>query len=379
MGVAQQKLSLARFRSTLIPLPPFAEQKRILAKAEHLLARANAARERLARTATILKHFRQSVLAAACGGRLTEDWREQPRKVAPSATRVEALKEGHASYGARRRNAAPPTEEAHDLDAKDFPGTWTVTELEMLCEPGRPITYGILKPGPHVPDGVPYVRVADYPRDRILDLAGIRRTSVKIATAYQRATLRGGDLLLAIRGTYGRVCSVPAQLSGANITQDTARLSIHPSVNADYVAWCLRSPGAQDRMKRAAKGVAVHGINIGDVRALQIPVPPVEEQAEIVRRVEALLNLADAIEKRIAAATARAEKLTQSILAKAFRGELVPTEAELARREGRDYESALTLLARVKGTGSSHPRKTGRTVAGAAADAAAKNPPSSGV
>lgn len=89
-----------------------------------------------------------------------------------------------------------------------------------------------------------------------------------------------------------------------------------------------------------------------------------DEQQEIVRRVEALFTLADAIEKRVAAATARAEKLTQAILAKAFRGELVPTEAELARRGGRDYESASALLARIRAERSAtatRPRpKTGR-------------------
>jgi type I restriction enzyme S subunit len=77
-------------------------------------------------------------------------------------------------------------------------------------------------------------------------------------------------------------------------------------------------------------------------------VPPLAEQHEIVRRVEALFWLADAIEKRVTAATARADKLTQAILAKAFRGELVPTEAEIARREGRDYEPASVLLERIR-------------------------------
>ncbi len=81
---------------------------------------------------------------------------------------------------------------------------------------------------------------------------------------------------------------------------------------------------------------------------LFILVPPIEEQHEIARRVEALFKLANVIEQRVKAASARADKLTQSILAKAFRGELVPTEAELARREGRDYEPASVLLERIK-------------------------------
>ncbi len=79
-----------------------------------------------------------------------------------------------------------------------------------------------------------------------------------------------------------------------------------------------------------------------------VPIPPLIEQQEIIRRVEAMFKLANAVEKQVASATMRAEKLTQSILAKAFRGELVPTEAELARRDGRSYESASELLSRIK-------------------------------
>jgi type I restriction enzyme S subunit len=80
---------------------------------------------------------------------------------------------------------------------------------------------------------------------------------------------------------------------------------------------------------------------------MPVPLPPEEEQAEIVHRVDALFALADTIEKRVAAAIARAEKLTQAILSKGFRGELVPTEAELARQEGRDYEPASVLIERI--------------------------------
>ena len=72
------------------------------------------------------------------------------------------------------------------------------------------------------------------------------------------------------------------------------------------------------------------------------------EQREIARRVEKLFRLGDDIEKQVSKATKRVEKLTQAILAKAFRGELVPTEAELARKEGRSYEPASVLLERIK-------------------------------
>ena len=89
-------------------------------------------------------------------------------------------------------------------------------------------------------------------------------------------------------------------------------------------------------------------ISFDQLKVTAIAVPPLVEQREVVRRVEALFKLVDAIERRVALATARAESLTQAVLAKAFRGELVPTEAELARREGQGYEPASVLLERIR-------------------------------
>jgi type I restriction enzyme S subunit len=329
-------------------LPPLEEQIRIVAKVEELLTAATESRRRLYRVSTLLKRFRQAALEAACSGRLTEDWREQHLGVESASTLAEKIHQSHTAGGfGHGGQAAVPTEDVHTLAAEDLPESWTIEELKFLCKPGRPITYGILKPGPNLLSGVFYVRVADFPNDR-LTLSGIRRTSEQIAHSYRRSSLQVGDLLLSIRGTVGRVCKVPLELEGANITQDTARISVHSEVSADYVKTYLRCPSTQKRLESAMKGVAVRGVNIGDVRVLQIALPPRAEQEEIVRRVAALVNLADCIEQRVTAAMVRADKLTQSILAKAFRGELVPTEAELARQEGREYEPASVLLERIR-------------------------------
>ena len=308
----------------------------------------SAARERLAKVPAILKRFRQAVLAAACSGRLTAEWREVECDCESAADLLSRIVDSHDRAGhGHGGKAAAPDEEAHSLTADGLPENWVIAELKWLCRPGRPITYGILKPGPHRLDGIPYVRVADFPNNQ-LNVTTIRKTTREIADQYRRSSLLSGDLLLSIRGTVGRTCRVPPELEGANITQDTARLTVHPEVSPKYLEIALQSPSAQDRMKRAIKGVAIRGINIGDVRVLQVPLPPKAEQGEIIRRVEALFKLADTIEKRVTAATQRADKLTQAILAKAFRGELVPTEAELARREGRDYEPASILLERIR-------------------------------
>ncbi|WP_200895574.1 restriction endonuclease subunit S, partial [Methanosarcina mazei] len=84
------------------------------------------------------------------------------------------------------------------------------------------------------------------------------------------------------------------------------------------------------------------------IRKLLIPLPTLPEQQEIVRRVDALFAFADSIEAKVTVAREKTEKLKQSILAKAFSGELVEIEAEIARREGRDYESAEVLIERIK-------------------------------
>jgi type I restriction enzyme S subunit len=101
-------------------------------------------------------------------------------------------------------------------------------------------------------------------------------------------------------------------------------------------------------ISRSKATVGQHNLTLELARNVRIPLPSEEEQSEIVRRVNALMTFAQKSEARIEAATARMEKITQAILAKAFRGELVPTEAELARREGREYEPASVLLERIR-------------------------------
>jgi type I restriction enzyme, S subunit len=322
-SVGQKRVPSAFLRNADFPLPLIAEQKRIVAKIEELLPKVNGVRERLIGVKEIMKRFRQSVLSAACYGRLTEDWRLKNNSAQDASSLLARIRESFQRKGASHGGqAAAPTEGIHELFREQIPESWDVAELKWLCSPGRAITYGILKPGPHQNDGIPYIRVADFPKN-CLEQSAIRKTSRTIAAQYERSSLRSGDVLLSIRGTVGRVCRVPRLLEGSNITQDTARISVHPEVSPEYVAIYLKSPMAQKTLEKAMKGVAVRGVNIGDVRALQVPIPPRTEQQEIVRRVESLFRLADKIERRVEAELSRTQKMTQAILAKAFRGELV--------------------------------------------------------
>lgn len=348
-GNALQNVNAQKLSGLKVPLPPLAEQTRIAAKLDELLAQVDTLKARIDGIPALLKRFRQSVLAAAVSGRLTEEWRASSAPVGNSKELHQRIKDAHIAEGGHARgNASNPTEEAHDLSPDELPSDWDIAELRDICEPGRPITYGILKPGPELEEGIPYIRVADFPGNN-LNTNNIKKTSHEIDLQFKRARLKEGDLLLSIRGSVGRLIKIPAALNGANITQDTARLSISPLISTDFVYLALLAESTQRRMKNATRGVAVRGINIGDVRALQIPLPSREEQTEIVRRVEQLFAFADQLEARVKAAQARIDRLTQSILAKAFRGELVPQDP--------NDEPASVLLERIKAQRAAEPRR----------------------
>jgi type I restriction enzyme S subunit len=128
---------------------------------------------------------------------------------------------------------------------------------------------------------------------------------------------------------------------------------------AEFAEFFIRT--AREDLSQFAPATAQKNINIGILGEVAVPLPPLYEQREIVRRVEALFALAEGIEAHVRAATLRAERLPQSILARAFRGELVPTEAELAAKEGREYEPASVLLERIQEERKQYkPAKPGR-------------------
>ena len=192
-----------------------------------------------------------------------------------------------------------------------------VKQLVELVVPERPVTYGILKPGPDIEGGVPYVRVLDIKQNH-LHVPQLRKTTKTIANEYRRSTLCPGDILVTIRGTVGRTCIVPEELKGANITQDTARLALIPAVETTYVVEFLNTTWAQDWMSRHMLGQAVKGINLGDLRKLPVPIPPLPLQRKFAQRVTTIRQL----KAEQAVSDRRLNKLFESMLHRAFIGEL---------------------------------------------------------
>jgi type I restriction enzyme S subunit len=205
----------------------------------------------------------------------------------------------------------------HEMFGDSEHTPYAVKPLADLVRPDRPITYGILKPGPDTEGGVPYVRVLDIKQHR-LHAHQLLKTTRTIAEQYRRSILSPGDILVTIRGTVGRTCVVPDELEGANITQDTARLAIISAMAGRYVVEFLNTPWAQSWMSHHMVGQAVKGINLGDLRKIPIPVPPRALQDQFAQRVAKMREL----EGHQGASRQCMDNLFQSMIHRAFSGNL---------------------------------------------------------
>lgn len=182
----------------------------------------------------------------------------------------------------------PPQSEAPHIYKQSplgwIPKAWSSVELHQLVDRERPIVYGILMPGYGFDGGVPVVKVKDIV-DGEIDVSNLLLTSPKIDREYERSRLKGGDLLFTIRGTVGRTAFVPPQLEMANITQDTARLSIvgsHPRFVREYLGTSI----VQRFIETHTIGVAVRGINLRDVRRIPIALPSAKEAVVVSRALQ---------------------------------------------------------------------------------------------
>jgi type I restriction enzyme S subunit len=340
-SVGQKRVPLAFLEAKELPLPPRAEQMRIVERVEQLLTRVKATRERLVHIPAVLKRFRQAVLAAACSGRLTADWREDHSSVEPAAGLLYRVEHELNHHNKKKQVNDFIAEEQYDL-----PDTWASSTLDQIFSVetgGTPLR----SVAAYYENGtIPWVKTGEVHNCEIANVEefitplAIQETNVKVFPA--------GTILIAMYGE-GKTRGQVGRLRIDAATNQACAALVNPSLPppmADYVYYyCL---GQYSRLRSKSFGGNQPNLNLGIIKSWTINIPPLQEQHEIVRCVEALFKLADTIEKRVAVSTARTEKLKQAILAKAFRGELVPTEAELARIEGRSCESADELLTRIR-------------------------------
>jgi len=170
---------------------------------------------------------------------------------------------------------------------------WREVQLGELIDPNRPITYGVVQPGEHDPNGIPLVRGGDFSFGwKPID--DYRRVSPAIERAFSRARLRAGDLVITIKGDVGTAAIVPDFLEGANISQTNARIAVNPSkALAEIVLAFLQSREGRRQISAVTQVGAQPGLIFRDIQGLRLWLPPLPEQrkiAEILRTWDAALE-----------------------------------------------------------------------------------------
>jgi type I restriction enzyme S subunit len=204
------------------------------------------------------------------------------------------------------------------------PKGWKTVPLEHLVDNDRGISYGVVQRGPEVDDGVPVVRISNFGENRF-DGTSVVRTSSDISNAYRRTLLRGGELVVSIRGTVGRVAVVPPTARGWNVSREVAVVPLLENVSRSLVHRALLSDGVQRFILGNVKGVAQSGINLADLRQAPIPVPSSVE----IERFERFVATVDAGEKKLTSAMKESEVLFESLIHRAFSGGLAANAREI--------------------------------------------------
>lgn len=306
-SVGQARVPADWLKDVEIELPEIDEQRHIVGLIKQLQQRTDSTRDRLAAIPTLLKRFRQSVLAAACSGQLTADWREAQDFAEDGLELSSRL----AAHRKAKKSDAVPHEEVPE---------WADTSVEALCAVATGAT-PLRKRADYFGGSIPWITsssvnhgVVTMASEFITDLA-IKETNAKVFPI--------GTLIVAMYGegqTRGRVAELGIAAATnqalAALLFDEVTKPVRPFLKLFFLK------NYEDMRSMAAGGVQPN-LSLGLIKEMRVPMPPLPEQVEIVRRVESLFALADSIESRLTEATAQVERTTQAILAMAFRGELI--------------------------------------------------------
>ncbi|MEQ5840464.1 restriction endonuclease subunit S [Paraburkholderia acidicola] len=341
-----------------LPVPPLSEQRRIVAKIDSLTGKSRRARDHLDHVPRLVKKYKQAILAAAFRGDLTREWRENHCPATLSATTVSHERRRLLEKHEQRLKQCENVNVVETDRPFKLPEGWGWVRAEAIC---GFITKGTT-PGSDLmssSDGeVPFIKVYNLTFDGTLDFT-IDPTFVSNVTHkgfLGRSKVLPGDVLMNIVGPpLGKVSVVPSQYAEWNINQAIAVFRPIPSVLPAFLSrWLLTDVLTRWAVSKSKATAGQSNLTLEICRNLPVPICSFAEQVEIVRKIDTAMSWVNRLAGDAKSARKLIDHLDQSVLAKAFNGELVPQDAT--------DEPASALLERIRAERAAAPKaKRGRT------------------
>ncbi|TDO66554.1 type I restriction enzyme S subunit [Kribbella sp. VKM Ac-2571] len=316
-GVGLAHITKGKLNESQLITPPLDVQRQIAVRVAEISESRASALGHLVRARRSIERFGQAVLAAACSGRLTADWREAN----PDAQSVEAALAAAPGRKARRTAANNPS----DLALPGLPDSYTLTTVGRAS---TALEYGTSKRAEASPDGIPVLRMGNI-QDGRLDVTDLKYCPID--REIERLMLQNGDLLFNRTNSPELVGKAAVFHENTPMTFASYLIRVRFAekvAEADFVNYWINSAWGRVWARHVkTDGVSQSNINGTKLATMPLPLPPIEEQREIVRRASRMLSLADALLARVELASDRVNQSSQAVLAKAFRGDLIGAES----------------------------------------------------
>lgn len=335
-GGAQPNISSKKIEALEIPLPPLPVQEHIVAKIEELFSELDKGVEQLQTLQKQLKVYRQSVLKYAFEGKLTAEWRTQNPSRQTAAELLESIKaerEAQAKAQGKKLKHIAPLTPAELAELPELPEGWLWVCPEHVASPER-YSLGIgpfgsnLKVSDYRESGVPLIFVRNITQNNF-DL-GCKFISDEKFEELLPHSVKPLDLVITKMGDPPGDCTIyPEKRQEAVITSDCLKFRVWDTYfSREYFSYCINSTLVKKQLGLITQGVAQKKISLERFKTVLFPIPSTDEQYQTVQEIEQRLSIADQVEQTIASSLKQAEALRQSILKKAFSGELVPQEEQ---------------------------------------------------
>lgn len=356
-SVTVKHLSSRTLADLPLPLPPLAEQRRIAGKLDELTARLARARAELDRVPVLAERQRLSLLRSAVTGGLTNEWRvnRDIESAHELLARVDTPRQGRGGREATDKIISGVAGLAVNDPGTVLPRGWTWVPLLRVAKQETGHTPSRSR-ADYWDGGVPWIGIRDAGEHHGRTIGSTMQTISEAGLANSSARLLpAGTVCLSRTASVGYVTIMERSMA---TSQDFATWTCTEALDPTYLMYALMAEG--DDIRKFGMGSTHTTIYFPEIRALHIALPPIDEQREIVSRVKSALAHAGRLEAEAARARALLDRLEAAILAKAFRGELVPQDAA--------DEPASVLLDRIRAQRAAAAKpKRGRRVGSAPA------------